>query len=148
MERGASIMSELNNQNKMIIPPQETFDKIVNGLRNQGEPAKKEGRGCCYRIEEDGCVLKCAAGQLISDDEYNEKFEGFSVSDKDNPEKNDYSLVGEFLYKKGHYLPLVRALQEVHDEHSVDSWEDLFEEVAKRFGLIYTEPCNCPSVKE
>lgn len=112
---------------------QETFDIVVNHLRQQGcrsllkEPTSG-GTDCAYRGE-DG--LKCAAGVLIPDHEYSSNMEGLSA---------DAGIVKAALQKEGHEFALVYFLQIVHDSYDVTNWEKGFREVAANCGLEYKEP--------
>ena len=47
---------------------QEIFDKIVSAMVDQGEPSKADGR-CFYRLVSGNKILKCAVGQIISDEQ-------------------------------------------------------------------------------
>ena len=64
---------------------QQTFDTVVNGLREQGcksiEARENKATGkitgfCKYR---DNQGNKCAIGQLISDEEYDASLEGMPI---------------------------------------------------------------------
>lgn len=115
---------------------QETFDTVVAHLRKQGAKSQMEAlsrRGdkytaCMYRSP-DG--LKCAAGCLIPDEEYSPLMEG-------KPVVGGCNLPGITIQKLGYDAQLVRALQIVHDDASVDNWEDELATVAQGFKLKYT----------
>ena len=117
------------------ISHQQTFNTVVEHLRKQGKKATTENDGCCYRTP-DG--LKCAAGILIPDSEYNHEFEGYSVYI--TPESRTLSLAGEFIEKLGHDIALVSCLQRVHDVYESDRWEEKFKAIADVFGLYYERP--------
>jgi len=54
---------------------QEVFNHIANHLVTQGVQAMNNESCCVNRsVQEDGTVLKCAAGSLITDEQY-EKLE-------------------------------------------------------------------------
>jgi len=84
------------------------------------------------RSEEDICLyrgprgLKCAAGCLIGDDEYEPEFEG----------KGWFTLVGEGKIPKEH-SKLIRLLQEVHDSMFPEDWGEGLKLVAEKFNLKY-----------
>lgn len=61
--------------------PQEIFDKVVDHLFTQGEPAMKPYTVACRYRGDNG--QKCAVGCLIPDDLYDTDMEGHSVSDLD-----------------------------------------------------------------
>ena len=55
---------------------QDVFDHVTQHLLKQGKRSVSSTGACQYRTEQAEGVLKCAAGCLITDDEYNSKFEG------------------------------------------------------------------------
>lgn len=102
---------------------QEVFDQIVNHLREQKVPsADDSGDMCMYRKEKDGVVLKCAAGCLIADNEYNPNWEDVPW--------------GHLRVPNAH-KPLITDLQMVHDS-GVDFWESGFQRVAIEYNLQHT----------
>lgn len=111
---------------------QETFDKVVNGLRKQG---KKAGKPCqsanngfsCMYLDKDG--NKCAAGQLIPPEKYDPSFEGTLVF---------YAPLRKVLSDEGHDLELVSRLQRIHDNKDVSKWEDAWKNLAIERQLVYT----------
>lgn len=99
---------------------QEVFDQVVNHLLEQNQRS----------IFESSCVyfgpggIKCAAGCLISDDEYVKDMEGNNWSE----------MIG-----KG-YAPLthgglIKALQVVHDSYNPVEWKHQLDLVATTFDL-------------
>lgn len=113
----------------MSIPSsQEIFDKIVSHLRSQGERAVSAGGACYYRIGK----LKCAAGCLISDEDYRESFEGKSIQGLIL-----HSAISPSLFEiLSTHSGLIRALQFVHDqEENPHIWEVEFDRIAKAYGL-------------
>jgi hypothetical protein len=83
---------------------QEAFSKVKAGVNAQGGPAYN-GYKCVYRAP-DG--KKCAAGQLIPDDEYTESLEGSSVVELDTENRLPPSLAGI-------NIDLLRKMQMAHD---------------------------------
>lgn len=79
---------------------QEIFDKSVEGLASQGFRQAMDGDSCMYRSP-DG--LKCAAGWLISDDEYETVVEGLAA--------NTVFALTDFSRRATH----VNDLQQCHD---------------------------------
>lgn len=103
---------------------QQLFDKIVSGLRAQGEPSVDEDGMCAYRGT-GGC--KCAAGQVIPDDDY-------------RPWMDDHGTLHEVLRHCGlsdHYL-FIQAMQALHDEIWVDRGTPEFVESLQAFAAA----CN------
>lgn len=104
---------------------QETFDTVVNHLRQQGCKAM-EGTACQYRGINN---TKCAVGCLIPDHEYIADFEGWSVRYDDG--------LRLLMMRFGHNISLLEALQRTHDKHDVSAWEISFEEIADVYALKY-----------
>lgn len=109
---------------------QQVFDQVVGHLRKQGEMSANESGSCYYRfVKEDGTVLKCAAGCLIGDDEYEEEFDNHSAGTTWNDLLNREQVPAT-------HQELITKLQHVHDGYQ--SWEMGFVEVALAYGLTYT----------
>lgn len=110
---------------------QEVFDHVVNSLQIQNEKSCKLNKlsseeffSCVYRVQTADKVLRCAAGWLIADDEYDPKFENELWS----------SLVQDRLVPVAHAL-LITNLQGVHDCSPVDAWPGRFIKLAEQFDL-------------
>lgn len=112
---------------------QETFDTIVNHLRAQGRPARLQGASFCMYRAPDG--TKCAAGVMIPDKLYSHSMEFKSI--KAVVDREEYSELRDLL---GDNVPIIQALQEIHDDNAVPNWEQGFEAVAHSFQLSYTPP--------
>ena len=106
-----------------MIPMQETFDTVARHLLTQEERAVDENGQCRYRVP--GTDLKCAAGFLIPDDEYDECMEGYAADIT-----SDRSLT-----LARHSTSLVTDLQALHDDVEPVSWKDALSIVAFNFGL-------------
>lgn len=89
----------------------EVFNQVKNHVLTQNEKCQLVPHGACAYRNKEG--LKCAAGCLISDDEYKEDFEC----------KNWQALVNNGLVPTAHY-ELIKHLQDIHDNSSVDQWEN------------------------
>lgn len=111
----------------MKIDPQITFDTVVAGLRKQNARSVGENGGCLFRSPSGN---KCAVGMLVPDNLYNPLM--------DNP-KSDVT-VWDLDVMKEHDRDLCSALMLVHDQKLIEDWENQFEGVAVRFGLVYTPP--------
>lgn len=117
---------------------QAIFDQVVSGLRRQGRKAADDSDicRCRYRIvKEGGMILKCAAGQLIPDEDYNPNFEGSALYYQ--PE----SMVSKYFFNRfsPNEFDLIKRLQGVHDENRVEFWEDKFRKVAEEFNLVWKD---------
>lgn len=110
---------------------QEVFDKVLAHLRAQGRKALDDRRQCMYRAP-DGA--KCAAGCLISDEQYGPRLEGKSA----NMSKVHAALSASGVPEDA--MPVVQELQGIHDSHSPDQWEAEFARLAKEYGLTYAPP--------
>lgn len=106
---------------------QEVFDQVVEHLLNQNKRSFLSRRGCLYRFEN----LKCAAGCLIADEEYNEKFEN----------NNWNSLIKYGLVNDNHH-DLIRSLQIIHDDFEVYQWKKELIELAKTENLKFNYESN------
>lgn len=100
---------------------QEVFDQVANHLLMQMEKSGRSNGTCMYR---NFSGLKCAAGCLISDEEYEERFEGFSW----------YKLIEREQVPKYHER-LIHKLQLIHDNYEVCDWKDELKDIAESFNL-------------
>jgi len=90
--------------------PMEVFQFIEHHLLTQNAKSIGFEKGICYyRGDND---LKCAAGCLISDDEYTPKFEA-----------NNWSTLVQTRRVPAAHSKLIRELQIIHDDVPVDSWK-------------------------
>jgi len=102
---------------------QQVFDQVKEHLLTQREKSFEEDNDLCrYRVGK----LKCAAGCLIGDDEYNEDAEYNSWN----------SLAREGIVPSAH-SGLIEELQLVHDNESVDDWGDALKDVAFKWNLKF-----------
>lgn len=108
---------------------QEVFDQITQHLLRQGKAAISSTGACRYRVEAQGEVLKCAAGCLIADDEYNRLFENVAWDDLADRNK-----------VPSHHVALVQQLQRIHDRESFGTWTYYFHKIARDFGLTFQQP--------
>jgi len=112
---------------------QEVFDHIANHLVTQGVRALNNESCCVNRwVQEDGTVLKCAAGSLITDEQY-EKLKVRECSWSEMIDENGTS---------DNQRSLIISLQNVHDNMVNTSGEmkgmftpSNFDGVAKNFKL-------------
>ena len=109
---------------------QEVYDFIANHLLTQGCKAERSDKAlsCVYRLEQEGRVLRCAAGCLIPDEDYKAEFE------KGGSWK---SIVHGYFPEEGMYhIDLIAALQSLHDSSSMYDWPGALTRVAIDFNLI------------
>ena len=108
---------------------QEVFDQVTQHLLKQGKAARSGTGACRYRVETQGEILKCAAGCLIADDEYNEKFEGYS-----------WSTLVRLHAITGYHDDLITSLQKMHDTCLVSEWPERLRQLAADYDLQYNPP--------
>lgn len=98
---------------------QEIFDKVAKHLLTQNKKAADEKGLCKYRFHD----LKCAAGCLIPDSDYDKKYENKTVYSFSYFENAGYSH---------EEINLIRDLQIIHDKYPVSSWKDHLFDIAKQ----------------
>lgn len=109
---------------------QEVFDQVTRHLLTQMKRAVSSeligGNGCMYRLGN----LKCAAGCLIGDDEYNEAL----------MEHHDWSsLLSRKLVPRAHF-DLILELQQIHDGYLPLTWRAQLKCLAKRLNFQFNPP--------
>jgi hypothetical protein len=103
---------------------QEVFNQVYIHLIKQNEKCSN-GDICLYRNKtKEDVVLKCAAGCLISDEEYTGDFE----------ENSWVTLVEEERVPAVH-KELIVLLQEVHDNHLPSTWKRVLDDYAELYKL-------------
>lgn len=107
---------------------QQIFDKVALHLLKQKKKATyyskiTERDVCSYRAEGG---LKCAAGCLIADSEYNaQTMEG----------KPWAAMVGDVGPVPNHFMTLIQHLQNIHDNSDPEEWQKELVQFAIRNGL-------------
>jgi hypothetical protein len=132
-------LEHVQKVNWSIMNKQQLFDTVVNHLRKQGKKSIDAGGACMYRGP-DG--TKCAAGILITDEEYHWDLEGKIVLAL-TTQKNKAYLPG-FAEVVGPNTDLMLSLQSVHDQFVVEMWEKELESVAATYHVVYTPPTIYP----
>lgn len=102
---------------------QEVFDQVAKHLLEQKQVSTFAPNKCAYRGE---AGLKCAAGCLISGDEYNPKWEN----------RGWKWLVKEEAVPSEH-CELISELQIIHDEEHPSNWGIHLESLAQERGLKF-----------
>lgn len=97
---------------------QQVFDQVAVHLLKQNATSELHSGDCAYRGLNG---LKCAAGCLISDDEYKQDFEGCRWND----------IAG----KGSNHFDLIRELQVLHDFYEPVYWREKLSFIANDFGL-------------
>lgn len=95
---------------------QEVFEQVKQHLLAQNKRAINDRNTCQYKIGE----LKCAAGCLISDDEYTPEFEN-----------NSWRVLQYRNLVPETHSRLIQQLQKIHDRHQPKDWPRLLNELEK-----------------
>lgn len=104
---------------------QQVFDQVAKHLLMQSRKSVQDG---AYKYHSsDG--TKCAAGCLVSDDEYDPEMEGMTW--KGNKNVNSREDVPE------KHLLFVHGLQRIHDHKFVSDWKNALIDFAKDHMLNY-----------
>lgn len=116
---------------------QQIFDHVANHLLTQNRKAIEAPINACrYRVEEaDGTVLKCAAGCLITDEEY-------AARHVDRLEGNGWATLYDELGLTGgqNQMHFIYELQRIHDRtDNVAEWPNRLRIFAHEHGLRYNE---------
>ena len=92
---------------------QQVFEQVARHLLTQREPARINiFEKCSYRLN----GLKCAAGCLIADDEYD-------VQNMENETDTSWDNLVENKVVPNAHRDLIVELQEIHDGISPEYWE-------------------------
>jgi hypothetical protein len=102
---------------------QEVFDQVKTHLLKQGEKSVNNRDACVYKSINGN---KCAAGCLISDEEYTRKFEGM----------NWISLSFKMLVPLNH-RELIVDLQLIHDKRNLIDWKNELKDLANKHNLKF-----------
>jgi hypothetical protein len=95
----------------------QVVEYVRRFLLEQRERSLTEEGDCAYRAGE----LKCAAGCLIAEDEYNPMME----------ENVWRKLVKDRLVPSAH-SDIIQILQNIHDNYPVEAWPKAFEELEEQ----------------
>ncbi len=101
---------------------QEVFDQVAVHLLTQNKKSMGGDKNFCMYHSKSG--LKCAAGCLIADDEYEHTFEC----------NNWYTLANDGIFNKKHKR-LIGDLQSIHDYYDIGNWKSALTELADDYNL-------------
>lgn len=107
-----------------VMTDQEIFDAVVTHARKQQARSVSHHGDCCYRGNNG---LRCFAGCLIADEDYDPSMEGSNC------------MLLPPIIKLTQNTGLVRSLQTIHDKYGVEYWESRFKALAIANGLEYRE---------
>ena len=109
------------------VTEQEVFDQVCHHLLMQGEKSQNHNHSCKYRQPKlNKKALKCAAGCLIGDNEYNKAMEG-----------NSWNMLIEYDYVSKHHKELITELQIIHDGEEPKDWGYKLKNLANRLDLEF-----------
>lgn len=109
---------------------QKLFDTVVKGLLAQGMPSiDTHNLECKYRGPGG---TKCAAGQIIPDEDYDPSWEGNSVT----------GVVWFIENLPERYLPFLNLMQEAHDLSEGDFWKDFDQVDSLNRDELITDPAK------
>ena len=103
---------------------QEIFDKVAKHLLTQGVRSVDGANGRCMYRGTNG--TKCAAGCLIPDDKYDNRFE-----------RKAWSSIADKFPELIEHEHLIQQLQIVHDSCAPEQWITALRNTATIFGLEY-----------
>lgn len=104
---------------------QEIFDQVAKHLLTQNKVSRTVNGFCMYRGE-DG--LKCAAGCLIADDEYD--------IEMDSARKGgSWGTLVIHRFVPVEHADLIESIQRVHDSNGPAVWRERLTELARRYQL-------------
>ena len=117
-------MKTISLENLSSATAQEVFTQVATHLLTQLERSSTSPTpysNCLYRGPRG---LKCAAGCLISDQEYTPALEN-----------NPWSILISDCFVPGEHGNLIMSLQLVHDAKNVEDWKEVLSNLAKEKGL-------------
>lgn len=123
---------------------QKIFDRVATHLLTQNQKSTRafgESLRCVYRGDY-GC--KCAVGCLIDDEHYDPSLEGESITSPRVSRAVELSL-GILINYKNKNLNLLRALQTIHDLDEPSNWAQQLAQLAKNYGLTFTQNVDSTS---
>lgn len=106
---------------------QEVFDQVATHLLTQNKRSYNEELATCAYRSPDG--LKCAAGCLIADEEYDLRWEDATW----------ITLSRERGVVPSTHACLIEELQRIHDNVELDEWSYHLESLAKEHELEYNQ---------
>lgn len=110
---------------------QQVFDQVKTHLLTQMEKSQIVCTDGYLRCKYRAGTLMCAAGCLISDDEYKEDM------DVEHPIGNSWDAIIDRFYAPKSHEDLVSMLQWVHDQNEPSTWAEKLKMVAGHFKLEY-----------
>lgn len=108
---------------------QEVFDQVAKHLLTQMKKSEDDIRGVCQYRNKNG--LKCAAGCLIGDDEYDPQFDEIGNELIDTAWS---SLIEAGLVPSDH-SELIADLQQVHDVEPPSIWHSQLNLLSRKHNL-------------
>ena len=112
------------------------FDKVWERSKHQVKAMDGESGMCCYRCHQGEVLpwLPCFIGAIIKDEFYSRSLEGKDVNTFDVRQAIGSSLKASI---SGSTVGFLNRLQEVHDFHPPELWDEKLLVVAKDYGLAF-----------
>lgn len=101
---------------------QEVFDQVATHLLKQGERSIEPTAYLCVYKTSEG--LSCAAGCLMSDDDYSHDFE-----------QNTWKELTKYRGVPDAHVSLITELQKLHDDNRPRAWRNKLRRIANNHGL-------------
>jgi hypothetical protein len=120
---------------------QAIFDKSVGGIIEQGE-VSADSKNCYYRkVLDSGKVLRCAAGQLIPDSEYDPTFDKGTDTGLNTtpciPNPASQYFMRNFNENELGFIHNLQGLHDVLNDYEDDDFMASFKEKAKNLAHMY-----------
>lgn len=117
---------------------QEVFDQVSNHLLTQMKRSMADDTddhsGCMYKNPEG---LRCAAGCLISPEEYQEALDKDKSFSNKGFEFKTWNVLVQYKMVPSQHSQLIRDLQEIHDATDPIAWGIALGMVAKGYNLTF-----------
>lgn len=125
--------------NKMNKPPitlatlpeateQEVFDQVANHLLKQNKQCVTGHGACKYRLKDS--ELKCAAGALMSDEEYNKHTPDGDMDFNELEIHGEWRILVDSNIVPHNHADLIIRLQAIHDKSLPSAWRTKLESLA------------------
>lgn len=115
---------------------QEVFDQVAKHMLTQNRKSILADNGPCAYRGANG--LKCAAGALMTDEEYKYWFDA-DDSGKLTDKGGGWDSLVECGAVPDVHASLILALQDVHDRGTVEQWPERLKKVAETYSLQFNQ---------
>ena len=120
MNANTSFVPTINSTTETchLLTPLELFYWSLEQIVIQGRRALDDNPMCCYRVQYEGPLLKCAAGHCIPDDAYDASMENTVLDEDVDP---GYNLLNDYFKARfsADQFKAIKCAQLVHDNTSL-----------------------------